>query len=151
MESCKPLMNALRRVGVTPGSSDEMSDAEPQPSTAKASAKVENLEKSHEFLLTTLPEDDPVVKHCLEDLEKAHKQSNAQAQLVDEKHITEALIQTNKFLTSTTEVFAKGEQLERDRLTELKKAVEEQEAFIAKRASDCATFLQQVNATIIQL
>ena len=90
-------MNALRRVGLTPGSAVEMTDVDPQPSTAKASVKVENLQKSYDLLRTTLAEDDPLVKQCLENLEKARKQSDAQAQLVDEKHVTEALIQTNKF------------------------------------------------------
>ena len=151
MATCKPLMNALRRVGLSPGSATEMSDTDPQPSTAKASVKVENLQKSYDYICTTLAEDDPLVKQCLENLEKARKQSDAQAQLVDEKHVTEALIQTNKFLASTTEAFAKGDKAEQDRLAELKKAVEEQEAFIAKRASDCSSFLQQVHATFAQL
>ena len=151
MASCKPLMNALRRVGMTPGEATEMTDTEPQPSTAKASVKVENLQKAYDSLRVTLAEDDPLVKQCLENLEKARKQSDAQAQLVDEKHVTEALIQTNRFLTSTTEAFEKGDKAEQERLAELKKAVADQEAFIAQRATDCAAFLQQVQSTIAQL
>ena len=74
-----------------------------------------------------------------------------QNQLVDEKHVTEALIQTNRFLTTTTEAFAKGDKAEQDRLAELKKAVEDQEAFIAQRAKDCESFIQQIQSTIAQL
>ena len=132
-------MNALRRVGLSPGDASDMTDSEPQPSTAKASVKVENLQKAYDSLRVTLAEDDPIVKQCLENLEKARKQSDAQAQLVDEKHVTEALIQANKFKTSTTEAFAKGDKAEQDRLTELEKLVTEQKAFIAKRAADCST------------
>ena len=112
---------------------------------------VENLQQSYDHLRTTLAEDDSLVKQCLERLEKAKKQSNTQAQLVDEKHVTEALIQTNQFLTSTSEAFAKGDKAEHDRLEELKKAVADQEAFIAKRASDCAAFIQHVQSTKAQL
>ena len=114
-------MNSLKRVGLKPGSADEMSDAEPQPSTAKASAEVERLQSVYDHMAATLPDDHDLVKNCREALEKARKQSNTTAQLVDEKHVTEALIQTNKFLTSTAEVFAKGGQLERDRLAEVKR------------------------------
>ena len=117
-----------------------MTDTESQPSTAKASAMVENLQQSYNHLRTTLAEDDPLVKQCMERLEKARKQSDAHAQLVDEKHVTEALIQTNRFLTSTSETFAKGDKTEQDRLDELKKAVADQEACIAQRATCCATF-----------
>ena len=70
---------------------------------------------------------------------------------MDEKHVTEARIQTNRFQTTTTEAFAKGDKAEQDRLAELKKAVEDQEAFIAKRATDCSSFIQQVHSTIAQL
>ena len=144
-------MNALRRVNVTPGNSVEMTDVAPQSSTAKASEEVEKLQKSYDALRANLAEDHPVLKHCLEDLEKARKQSNAQAQLVDEKHVTEALIQANKYLTSTSETFAKGDQLEQDRLSELKNAVADQEAYIAQRNADCQKHIQAVKTTITTL
>ena len=144
-------MTSLRRVNVTPGGSVEMSDVTPQSSTTIASEKVEKLEKAYESLRASFPEDDPLVKHCLDDLEKARKQSNVRAHLVDEKHVTEALIQSNTYLTNTTEAFSKGDQVEQDRLTELKKAVAEQEAYMAKRAAECAAHIQHVNTTIATL
>ena len=93
----------------------------------------------------------PSLPPRLENLEKARKQSDAQAQLVDEKHVTEALIQANRFLTSTTEAFEKGDKAEQERLAELKKAVADQLAFIAQRAKDCSAFIQQIQSTITQL
>ena len=92
-----------------------------------------------------------MVKTCRDNLEKARKQASTTAQLVDEKHVTEALIQTNRFLASTTESLAKGDQFEKSRLEELEKAVAEQKAFMAKRTADCAAFLQQIAGTIAQL
>ena len=77
-----------------------------------------------------------MVKSCQDNLEKARKQASTTAQLVDEKHVTEALIQTNEFLAATTDSLAKGDQLEKARLEELKKAVADQEAFMAKRTAD---------------
>ena len=151
MTTCKPLMSALKRVGITIGGEDAMTDSAVLPATAQASAEVTNLQETYDGLLTRFTEDHELVKNSHESLEKARKQSNATAQLVDEKHATEALIQTNKFLATTTETLAKGDKLERDRLAELKKAVEEQEAFIAQRATSCATFLHTVSATIAQL
>ena len=77
METCKPLMNALRRVGLKPGSAEEIADAEPLPSTAKASAKVEDLQKAYDMLVSTLPADSDVVQACRKSLDEARSSSSS--------------------------------------------------------------------------
>ena len=144
-------MSARKSVGITPGSDVTMSDTELLPSTAQASADVEKLQRTYDSLIATWPEDHEVVKACRKSLDVAQAKSNAQAQLVDQKHVTKALIQTHKFEASTTEAFEKGNKLEQARLADLEKAVEEQKAFMAQRAVECSLFLKSILTVVTQL
>ena len=120
MTTCKPLVTAFKRVGITLGEEDSMSDATVLPATAQASAEVERLQSAYPELLTRgFEEDHALVKACKKEFDAAQSKSNTQAQLVDQKHITEAQIQAGKFKASTMAKFEKGEKLEQDRLKAL--------------------------------
>ena len=92
-----------------------------------------------------------MVKACKKEFDAAQSKSNAQAQFMDQKHITEAQIQAGKFKANTMAELDKGEKLEQDRLKGLEQAVADQKAVMAQRALDCVQFLKSIDTVVTQL
>ena len=128
-----------------------MAGEEPKLATACASEEVQKLQRTYDLLLEMHAEEDTMVKECKRRLEAAQAKSNSTAQLLDKKHVAEALIQAAKYRESTISTYEKIAKTEQERLDALRQACTDQEAVMAQQAKERDDLINRLDSYTAQL